>query len=181
MQKLFGTDGIRAHAGEFPLDKKTVSVIGASLARHFTEKLGRSPRFVTGRDTRESGEWIESAIHNGAISAAAKIESAGIITTPGVAFVTGNFGFDAGIVISASHNPFEDNGIKVFLPDGRKLDEATERQIESDILSNTLSVSDADNTVVADRSETFHIAYLDHLSDFFPDLKLEGINIVIDC
>ena len=65
MQKLFGTDGIRAHAGEFPLDQENIKVIGASLARHFTETLERIPRFVTGRDTRESGEWIESAIHVG--------------------------------------------------------------------------------------------------------------------
>src|SRR5215467_11083271 len=133
MKKLFGTDGIRARAGEFPLDVETVRVIGASLGRHFAEKLGRRPRFVSGRDTRESGEWIERSVHEGVVSAGAEIESAAVITTPGVAFVAGSFGFDAGIVISASHNPYEDNGIKVFLPDGRKLDEATERQVEHDI------------------------------------------------
>ena len=111
MQKLFGTDGIRARAGEFPLDKKTIEIIGASLARHFAETLGRNPRFVTGRDTRESGELDRIGYPcTGAISAGADIESAAVITTPGVAFITGHFGFDAGIVISASHNPFEDNG-----------------------------------------------------------------------
>src|SRR5690349_1308527 len=109
MVKLFGTDGIRARAGEFPLDRKAVRVIGASLARRFTEKLGRAPKFVTGRDTRESGPWIEKALHEGAVAGGAKIDSAGVVTTPGVAFITGHFGFDAGIVISASHNPFEDN------------------------------------------------------------------------
>src|SRR4051812_32834416 len=113
MGKLFGTDGIRAHAGAFPLDEKTIQIIGSSLARKFVEKLDRAPRFVTGRDTRESGEWIEKAIHSGAAAAGARIESASVITTPGVAFLAGQFGFDAGIVISASHNPFEDNGIKV--------------------------------------------------------------------
>jgi phosphoglucosamine mutase len=181
MQKLFGTDGIRAQAGEFPLDKKTVQVIGASLAKHFTEKLGRFPRFVTGRDTRESGEWIESAIHSGALSKRAEIESASVITTPGVAFVTSCFGFDAGIVISASHNPFEDNGIKVFLPNGRKLDETTERQIESDISDGLITVETSTNAVSDDRREEFKKAYLDHLAGFFPDLRLDGIRIVVDC
>ena len=181
MQKLFGTDGIRARAGEFPLDKETVSVIGASLARNFADKLGRTPRFITGRDTRESGEWIETAIHSGAMSVGAEIESAGVITTPGVAFVTGCFGFDAGIVISASHNPFEDNGIKVFLPDGRKLDEGTEGKIEADIFEGSISVADDANVIISDRAQVFHNAYIDHLYEVFPDLDLAKIRIVIDC
>jgi phosphoglucosamine mutase len=181
MQKLFGTDGIRARAGEFPLDRKTVEVIGASLARHFAETLGRKPRFVTGRDTRESGEWIESAIHSGAKFGGADIESAAVITTPGVAFVTGCFGFDAGIVISASHNPYEDNGLKVFLPDGRKLDEATERLIEADIFDGSISVTPDEQPVVRERAEGFGNAYIDHLADFFPTLRLDGMHIAVDC
>src|SRR4051812_24196527 len=108
MQKLFGTDGIRSRAGEFPLDEKTIQSIAASISQRFAQNLGRQPRLVTGRDTRESGEWIEQAIHAGAVSAGAEIESASVITTPGVAFITSDFDFDAGIVISASHNPFED-------------------------------------------------------------------------
>src|SRR4051812_16534962 len=100
MQKLFGTDGIRSRAGEFPLDVKTIQSIATSLTKRFAEKLGRKPRFVTGRDTRESGNWIEEAIHAGAISAGGEIESASVITTPGVAFITSSFSFDAGIVIS---------------------------------------------------------------------------------
>jgi phosphoglucosamine mutase len=181
MQKLFGTDGIRACAGEFPLDKKTVEIIGASLARHFAEKLGPKPRFVTGRDTRESGEWIESAIHAGARFGGADIESSAVITTPGVAFITGCFGFDAGVVISASHNPYEDNGLKVFLPNGRKLDEATERRIEADIFEGSISVTSDEQPVVTDRVESFGKAYINHLADFFPDLSLEGIHIAVDC
>jgi phosphoglucosamine mutase len=181
MKKLFGTDGIRAQAGEFPLDSGTVRVIGASLGKHYAEKLGRQPRFVTGRDTRESGEWIEKAIHEGALGAGAEIESASVITTPGVAFVTGCFGFDAGIVISASHNPFEDNGIKVFLPDGRKLDDVTERQIESDIHEHLELQSGSISSLGVDRSETFRNAYLAHLAEFFPDLNLNGIRIIADC
>ena len=130
---------MRGEAGVFPLDEKTIEIAGLSLARQFAEKFGGTPRFITGRDTRESGEWIENAFHQGAISGGAKCESAGVITTPGVAFLTKHFDFDAGIVISASHNPFQDNGIKIFLPNGQKLDEATERQIESDIFENNES------------------------------------------
>jgi phosphoglucosamine mutase len=112
MQKLFGTDGIRGVAGEFPLDESTVQIIGASLARRFKDKLGRPARFVTGRDTRESGPLIERALHSGASAKGADCESAGVITTPGVAFLTREFGFDAGIVVSASHTPFTTTGSK---------------------------------------------------------------------
>jgi phosphoglucosamine mutase len=139
MKKLFGTDGMRGEAGVFPLDEKTIKAVGNSLARQFREKLGRNPRFVTGRDTRESGVWIEKAFCAGASVENAICESAEIITTPGIAFLTKKFGFDAGIVISASHNPFQDNGIKIFSPDGKKIDEATERKIETDIFQSSKS------------------------------------------
>src|SRR5437763_17146347 len=101
MKQLFGTDGIRGVAGEFPLDKKTVRSIGAALARQFREKLGRDPRFVSGRDTRESGDWLEAAFYEGASAENAQCESAGVITTPGVAYITRAFDLDAGIVVSA--------------------------------------------------------------------------------
>lgn len=181
MEKLFGTDGIRARAGDFPFDAGTVQIIGASLAVKFTEKLGRKPRFVTGRDTRESGEWIEKALHSGAMAQGADIESACVITTPGVAFLTRHFGFDAGIVISASHNPFEDNGIKIFLPDGKKLDETTERLIENDIFGKTGVQNLAEIVPDTKRAEEFQDAYLNHLSGQFPNLQLDGLSMVIDC
>ena len=136
MKQLFGTDGIRGLAGEFPLDDKTVSTIGASLAKLLTDRLGRVPRFVSGRDTRESGASIEAAFHAGATANGAVCESAGVITTPGVAYIANAFEFDAGIVISASHNPFHDNGIKIFSPTGKKMSEATERLIEAEISSD---------------------------------------------
>src|SRR5919205_3718294 len=133
MKRLFGTDGMRGEAGRFPLDAGTVREAGRSLARHLGERLGRAPRFVTGRDTRESGGWIERAFASGARGVEARVEAAGVITTPGVAYLTRTLPADAGIVVSASHNPYRDNGIKIFAPDGRKLDDATERLIESDI------------------------------------------------
>src|SRR4051812_26278823 len=112
MEKLFGTDGVRGVAGEYPLDRATITRIGHSLATRMAEQLGRSPRVVIGRDTRESGPWISEAFFSGAGAVGAVCESAGMITTPGVAFITDAFYFDAGIVVSASHNPFLDNGIK---------------------------------------------------------------------
>jgi phosphoglucosamine mutase len=181
MKKLFGTDGIRARAGEFPLDSETVPRIGASLARRFADRLDRSPRFVLGRDTRESGQWIEQALTEGAASAGAEVESAGVITTPGVAFITGAFGFDAGIVISASHNPYEDNGIKVFLPDGRKLDDATERLVEADIFSRAQPLEVVSNVSTATPNKAFQKAYIDHLLSLFSHLRLDGLKIVVDC
>ena len=180
MQRLFGTDGIRARAGQFPLDEATVRRIGAAFTLRIREQIGRRPCFVSGRDTRESGGWIEQAIHEGVAAADGEIESTGVMTTPGIAFVTGHYGFDAGIVVSASHNPFEDNGIKFFMPDGRKLDEATEREIEADI-SRVENVAPLSFDVDAKRAGQFHIAYIEHLASFVPSLDLSGLKIAVDC
>ena len=182
MKKLFGTDGIRAEAGTFPLDEKTIAIIGDSLARQFGEKLGRQPRFITGRDTRESGAWIENAFCRGATSSGADCESAEVITTPGVAFLTKKFDFDAGIVISASHNPFQDNGIKIFLPTGEKIDEAIEREIEKDVFESRESkVERSESEVDSKQSADFQDAYLNYLADEFKTLSLENFKIVMDC
>ena len=129
MKKLFGTDGIRGEAGRFPLDPVALRVAGRSLARHLAEQEPqqrvesekRAPRIVTGRDTRESGAWIEQAFMNGAREAGAEVQSAGVITTPGVAYLTRTWPAAAGVVISASHNPYQDNGIKISLPPGANL------------------------------------------------------------
>ncbi len=182
MKKLFGTDGIRGEAGVFPLDEKTIEIIGNSIARQFTEKLGRSPRFITGRDTRESGAWIERAFCAGASAAEADCESAEIITTPGIAFLTKKFHFDAGVVISASHNPYQDNGIKIFLPTGKKIDESIEREIEKDIYD--LNV---DNQVIGElgeiniRAKDYQESYIDYLAEEFKTLDLTNLKIVMDC
>src|SRR6478672_527807 len=135
MKTLFGTDGIRGKTGEFPLDTATVRVIGRSLARHLAEKIGKNPQIVIGRDTRESGSWIEEALIAGAHEAGARVSSAGVITTPGVAFLARTLPADAGVVISASHNPFQDNGVKIFSPSGKKLEDAIERLIEEEIFA----------------------------------------------
>lgn len=181
MKKLFGTDGMRGAAGAFPLDEKTIATVGHSLARQFRDKLGREPRFITGRDTRESGAWIEQAFCAGASAESASCESAEIITTPGVAFLTGKFSFDAGVVISASHNPFQDNGIKIFLPDGKKIDAETEREIEKEIFSSQQSAVSGQQLIDFSKSSAYQNAYLDYLADEFKNLRLENVKMVVDC
>lgn len=179
MNRYFGTDGIRGKAGEFPLDTQTVRIIGRSLAKQFSVD-GSVPKFVIGRDTRESGEWIEKAFSEGAAAAGATVESAGVLTTPGIAFLTGKFAFDAGVVISASHNPFEDNGIKIFLPSGKKIGEDIELAIERDIRAGEPSES-GDVSHTNDRIDEFRSAYLKHLSENFSGMDLSGIHIAVDC
>lgn len=180
MKQLFGTDGIRGLAGEFPLDQNTVRMVGSSLARQLTAKLKRSPRFVTGRDTRESGTWIEEAFHQGAAAEGGITESAGVITTPGVAFLTREFDFDAGIVISASHNPFQDNGIKIFSPTGKKIDDAAERAIERDVLTGR-DVAVVAQDVPTSRVAEFDRAYLRSLRENVNGFSAAGRKIVLDC
>jgi phosphoglucosamine mutase len=133
MAELFGTDGIRGVAGQYPLDRRTIERIAYSLAIELTRRSGHAPRLVIGRDTRESGEWIEAALARGLHAARAGARFAGVITTPGVAYLTRTLGADAGLVISASHNSYEDNGIKVFSSSGRKLDDEAEQAIERNL------------------------------------------------
>jgi phosphoglucosamine mutase len=184
--KLFGTDGMRGKAGQFPLDSQTIYFTGASLARHLAERhRGRAPRIVTGRDTRESGAAIEGDLSLGAKSAGAEIESAGVITTPGVAYLTRALSADAGVVISASHNPYPDNGIKIFERSGRKLNDTTERQIERDINDGSFedwTFSAFEESDTAGRANELHKRYLSYLEhDVARDLCVDGLTIVIDC
>ena len=186
MTKLFGTDGIRGEAGTFPLDAATVEKIGVSLVTHLAEQLGRPPLIVLGRDTRESGEWLETALRTGISNAGGRSQSAGVITTPGVAFLARTLPADAGIVISASHNPYRDNGIKVFSPSGRKLDEGTERRIEADIKSNRSEVQsspkDSKGHPSVSATSALKHRYLEYLQDEVGrGLSLEGIRMVVDC
>src|SRR3954453_3586223 len=131
-RKLFGTDGIRGVAGEFPLNRDTVYAIGRALGHHLA-RGDRRPRVVIGQDTRESSAWIGDAVAAGLASSMTEVASAGVITTPGIAYLARELGFDAGVVISASHNPWTDNGIKVFGGDGYKLSDDIEHQIEAQI------------------------------------------------
>src|SRR5829696_2836319 len=183
MKALFGTDGIRGEAGQFPLDSSTVSAIGFSLASHLA-KAGAAPQILIGRDTRESGEAIEQALIDGAAKAGAKCLSAGVITTPGVAFLTRKLEASAGVVISASHNPYQDNGIKIFAPSGQKMDDSVERRIEADIASKNggAGASPSAGLIRPDRSseleEKLRQEYLSFLAnEIGKDLDLAGLTM----
>ncbi|HEV2984490.1 MAG TPA: phosphoglucosamine mutase, partial [Vicinamibacterales bacterium] len=175
--RLFGTDGVRGTAGRYPLDPSTVRRLGAALVR----ALGHAaPHLLIGRDTRESGGWIEAELAHGASGEGATVTSAGIVPTPAVASLTRTGVYDAGVVISASHNPYEDNGIKVFSGRGEKFTEGVEREVEAIV---------ADPSWTARRGEPGPVpqadlvgAYLDRLRAVFPEApSLSGFTLGIDC
>jgi len=182
-QRLFGTDGIRGTAGLFPLDDTTVSIIGRSLVLNLSIELGRSPNIVIGRDTRESGEQIELALAAGAISGGATVQSAGVITTPGIAYITRATSFDAGIVISASHNPYQDNGIKVFSPSGRKLADELERKIEADVgTAPGQNITFHQGGLQKEQEQAYQKSYINYLvGDVGAGLNLAGLKLAVDC
>src|ERR1700758_5321096 len=133
-RQLFGTDGIRGVAGEFPLTLESTFLIGRALG-HDLVRTNRQARVVIGQDTRHSSAWIADRIALGLSSVGVEVHSAGVITTPGVAYLARSRKYDAGVVISASHNPWTDNGIKVFSGDGYKLPDAHEWAIEQEIFA----------------------------------------------
>jgi len=177
--RLFGTDGVRGVAGQYPLERSTVRRLGAALVRALPDR-GASPRFLIGRDTRESGTWIEEELAAGAGGQGAATSSAGVVPTPAIAYLTRSQGFDAGVVISASHNPFEDNGIKVFSGRGEKFTERVEREVEAIVSDASWTVGDRPAGPVP------HLdlvgAYLDHLRAVIPDTSpLQNLRLAVDC
>jgi phosphoglucosamine mutase len=177
MGRLFGTDGVRGRAGEDPLDVATIRRLGAALAQVLGN--GRNGvRFLAGRDTRESGPWIERELAAGIRSRGGTLVSAGVIPTPAIAYLTPRMGYTAGVVISASHNPFEDNGIKVFSGSGAKFTEALEARVEG-----VMDRVEVEPAARADVEQIDHrAAYLDHLSNILPPANREnGARVAIDC
>ncbi|HVO63121.1 MAG TPA: phosphoglucosamine mutase [Terriglobales bacterium] len=133
-RQLFGTDGIRGVAGEFPLTRESTYIIGRALGHDLARSNPKLSAMI-GQDTRESSQWIADRVAQGLASSGVDVQSAGVITTPGVAYLARSRGFSAGIVISASHNPWTDNGIKVFSADGYKLPDGRELAIEKEIFA----------------------------------------------
>ncbi len=177
MPRLFGTDGVRGVAGTFPLDPPTIARLGAAVVR--VRPFERPPRIVIGRDTRESGEWIEREFARGAASAGGILTSAGVIPTPGVAFLAGALEFDLGVVLSASHNAYTDNGIKVFSGRGEKFGEAQEREVEAVMADASWSVGSARDADVT-RGD-FLDAYIQHVQHVLPNAgPLAGARIALD-
>jgi phosphoglucosamine mutase len=185
-RKLFGTDGIRAVAGEPPLDAKTIYAAGLALAHSLRKAAAKNapmPKVILGRDTRESSGWIAATLAAGLREAGARVESAGVITTPAVAFLARTHGFHAGVVISASHNPWRDNGIKLFGGDGFKLPDAVELAIEEEIFVHLgqITAPDPDKLPRVEDNRALARDYIQFLIDAVPGLSLAGLRIVADC
>src|SRR5579859_3088813 len=177
-KQLFGTDGIRGTAGQFPLDPATTHAFGqalGSVARH----LGSDPRIVIGMDTRESSPWIAAQVAGGLKEAQVGVRFAGVVTTPGVAFLTHTDSFVAGVMISASHNPYRDNGIKVFGHSGFKLPDSEEHTIEQNLLRlREQGIAPQPARLAVD--ERLDRQYLDFLVST-AQVRLDGLRLVIDC
>jgi len=176
--KLFGTDGIRAVAGHYPLDYSSICVLGGALVGLLRGK-GLEPRVIIGRDTRESGPWMEQALVQGILEAGGKPASAGVIPTSAVSYLTRRDAFSAGIVISASHNPFRDNGIKVFSPRGVKIPEEWEAELEASILGTREVKEPGPASVEAE--PRLAEEYADYLEGLFRGPAGSKLRVVLDC
>jgi phosphoglucosamine mutase len=183
--RLFGTDGVRGTAGRYPLDHATVRRLGAALIRALNASRGPSERsrplrLLVGRDTRESGTWIEAELAHGAAGEGATLVSAGVVPTPAIAYLTRREMFDAGVVISASHNPFEDNGIKVFSGKGEKFTERVEHEVEAIVADTSWTAKAGQPGPVAQVDLVG--AYLEHLRVVIPEAnRLKDFSVAIDC
>ena len=184
IRQLFGTDGIRGVAGEFPLTTESAFLIGRALG-HDLLRANSRPRVVIGQDTRESSRWIADRVTSGLASLGVEVHSAGVITTPGVAYLARSRKFDAGVVLSASHNPWTDNGIKVFSGNGFKLPDSHELAIEREIFSLLQSpeshrVPDAKPAPTLPGEHGLRVSYIDWLAKNI-HTDLSGLRVLVDC
>jgi len=179
MNRLFGTDGIRAVAGKYPLDYSTVYQIGKNLSELLKQE-NLSPRILIGRDTRSSGEWLQKALFHGIRDSGGEAVSAGVIPTSAIAVLSKKKSFSSGIVISASHNPFEYNGIKIFSSEGIKIKNSFERKLENLIIKpGKKIIPDSSDPMPSKELKT---EYTEFLKSSFPFKDLtKGIKIVVDC
>ncbi|MDA2934940.1 phosphoglucosamine mutase [Acidobacteria bacterium AH-259-D05] len=181
MCELFGTDGVRGIAGQYPLDLSTVYKLGKAIVRSGKRNI------LIGRDTRASGPWINSVLEQAILAEGGKVTLANVITTPGVAVLSRNVPFDAGIVVSASHNPYEDNGIKIFSSEGIKLTDEEEKWIERSVAADSDSDPLPQISEKQDPKEinTFNRKLVDRYIDFLRRVAfagtLESLKIVLDC
>ena len=182
MRRLFGTDGIRAVAGEAPLDPRTVYAVGVALA-HQLKANNHQPSVILGMDTRESSEWIAAVLTAGLMQGGATVANAGVVTTPAIAYLARHHKFSAGVVISASHNPWHDNGIKVFGGNGYKLPDETELRIEDEIFRQLESVAAPDPAGLSAPvvNQAFREDYKNFLLAAVPGLRLDNFSLVVDC
>ncbi len=184
-RQLFGTDGIRGVAGEFPLTSESTYLIGRALG-HDLMRASRKAQAVIGQDTRESSRWIADRVAEGLSAVGVDVHSAGVITTPGVAYLARARGLAAGVVISASHNPWIDNGIKVFSGDGFKLSDERELAIEKEIFAQLQNPNAADDTALKIAGPSLpgdaelRQAYIASLAASAPS-DLSQLRVLVDC
>jgi phosphoglucosamine mutase len=176
-RQLFGTDGIRGKAGEYPLDGATARALGEALG-HWAKGKDTAPKVLLGMDTRESGPWLAAAVAAGLDAAGVEPHFAGLLTTPGVAYNTKNGPYVAGVMISASHNPYEDNGLKVFDHSGFKLPDEVELQLEREILA--IRTEGLETQFALEVRAELAARYVEFLESTFP-YRLHGMKLVLDC
>ncbi len=184
MGKLFGTDGIRGVANVYPMTPEVVLNVGKAVAHVFKEKCGKEkPEFVIGKDTRLSGYMLENALASGIASVGADVLLVGPMPTPAIAHLTKSLNADAGIVLSASHNPAEDNGIKIFSEDGYKLPGIVEDEIEKYVLSEEVKAEHVKGDLIgkAYRIEDAKGRYIEFVKASVKSMSLKGLKIVLDC
>lgn len=179
-KRLFGTDGIRGVAGQAPLDARTIAALGIALGDDLKRRKLGEKAVLIGMDTRESGPQIAAELADGLKRSGVGVRFAGVVTTPGVAYLTRTGDFSAGVMISASHNPFEDNGIKVFARTGYKLPDEEEHEIEEEIfrILDGLQVGGSPPRLEQNLDVR---PYLDFLISTLAGAKLNGMKLVIDC
>ena len=180
-RKYFGTDGIRGRVGDAPVTPDFMLKLGWATGKVFAATDGSRPTVVIGKDTRVSGYMLESALQAGLVAAGANVKLVGPLPTPGIALLTRSQKADAGIVISASHNPYYDNGIKFFNGQGSKLSDELELQIEA-MIDSPMETVDSDQLGKASRIADAAGRYIEYCKSTFPDeISLKGLKIVIDC
>ena len=184
MTKLFGTDGIRGKANVHPMTAEVALKIGAAVGRYFSAGRDGVHRVVIGKDTRQSCYMLEQAMASGFLAMGLDVTLLGPLPTPAVATLTRSLRADLGVMISASHNPYQDNGIKLFGPDGYKMSDDEEAAIEALMASDTLdaNLATAEALGRAKRLEDAPGRYIEFVKQTFPrGLRLEGLKIVVDC
>lgn len=181
--QLFGTDGVRGVAGQFPLDRETVFKLGQALGVVLQEHVAARPlSVVLGEDTRESSSWISQCMAAGLRSSSVEVAYAGVITTPGVAFLTLRHGFAGGVMVSASHNPYQDNGIKILSKSGMKLSESLELEIEALLEKFTVPIQGSPAEAEIEPEPQLFDDYVDFLIGLFPSAKrFSKFRLVVDC
>jgi phosphoglucosamine mutase len=180
-RKLFGTDGVRGLANSYPMTAEMALRLGAAAGRYFRRDGSAAHRVVIGKDTRLSGYMLESALTAGLASTGMNVLLLGPVPTPAVGFLTGAMRADLGVMISASHNPHQDNGIKFFGPDGFKLSDEAEAEIEA-LVEGEMHLTEPVNIGRVKRIDDGRFRYMERVKSTFPaGLRLDGLKVVIDC